>query len=63
MNRRVTINVPADRTPEEEAELVARVAAAYENAGTNVTIDVEVSEEVDYKSVSPRTEMSSRWNR
>jgi hypothetical protein len=59
----IKLNVPPDHTPEEEAALVAAVAASFqESTGTtDVTIEVERPEEVDYKAVSDRTHASSRW--
>jgi hypothetical protein len=59
----IKVNVPPDHTPEEEEALVAAVARAYEEShGTSdVTIEVNRPEEVDYKAVSERTHRSSRW--
>ena len=57
----IKVNVPPDHTPEEEAELVARVAAAYEDStgSAEVTVEINRSEEVDFRSTgAPST---SRW--
>ena len=60
----IKLNVPPDHTPEEEAALVARVAAAYESSTGRSDVNVEVNrpEEVDYQAVSDRTHASSRWS-
>ena len=57
----VRFNVPPDHTPEEEEELVADVAAAFEDStgSSDVTVEVNRSEEVDYRTV--RAAQSSRW--
>lgn len=57
----IRVNVPPDQTPEEEAELVAAIAASYEEStgSRDVTVEVERPEEVDYRSVP--TERTSRW--
>jgi hypothetical protein len=57
----IRLNVPPDQTPEEEARLVAEIAASYtESTGSDeVTVEVQRSEEVDYRSVQAR--FSSRW--
>jgi phenylpyruvate tautomerase PptA (4-oxalocrotonate tautomerase family) len=57
----IKLNVPPDHTPEEEAELVARVAASFEEStgSKDVTVEVERSEEVDYRAV--QAQRSSRW--
>ncbi len=59
----IKLNVPPDQTPEEEAALVARVAAAYEASTGRSDVKVELNrpEEVDYQAVSDRTHQSSRW--
>jgi hypothetical protein len=59
----IRVNVPPDHTPEEEEALVAAVAAAYEESHgiTDVKIEVERPEEVDYRRVSQRA--NNRWNR
>lgn len=59
----IRVNVPPDHTPEEEEALVAAVAAAYEESHgvTDVKIEVERPEEVDYRRVSQRA--NDRWNR
>lgn len=60
----IKLNVPPDQTPEEEAALVARVAAAYTNSTGRDDVNVELNrtEEVDYQAVSDRTHASSRWS-
>ncbi len=60
---KIKLNVPPDQTPEEEAELVARVAAAIMESTGDEHIEFELNkpEEVDYQAVSHRTELSSRW--
>jgi hypothetical protein len=60
----IRLNVPPDQTPEEEAALVARVAAAYESSTgrSDVTVELNRPEEVDYQAVSDRTHASSRWS-
>jgi phenylpyruvate tautomerase PptA (4-oxalocrotonate tautomerase family) len=57
----IRLNVPPDQTPDEEAQLVAEVAASYaESTGSDeVTVEVTRSEEVDYRSI--QTQASSRW--
>ena len=57
----IRLNVPSDQTPEEEAALVADVAAAYTDStgSPDVTVEVTRTEEVDYRSVAAG--MSSRW--
>jgi phenylpyruvate tautomerase PptA (4-oxalocrotonate tautomerase family) len=47
----IRVNVPPDQTPEEEAELVARVAASYEEStgSSDVTVEVHRTEEVDFR--------------
>jgi phenylpyruvate tautomerase PptA (4-oxalocrotonate tautomerase family) len=47
----IRVNVPPDQTPEEEAELVARVAASYEEStgSSDVTVEVNRTEEVDFR--------------
>lgn len=57
----IKVNVPPDHTPEEEAELVAAVAASYEEStgSGDVRVEVNRTEEVDYRTVSSR--QSSRW--
>ena len=57
----IRLNVPPDQTPEEEARLVAEVAASYaESTGSDdVTVEVTRSEEVDYRAVQAQS--SSRW--
>lgn len=62
---KITINVPPDKTPEEEAALVMAVAAAYEDSHGNDNVEIEVNhpDEVDFQAVADRTQGSSRWNR
>ncbi len=57
----IRLNVPPDQTPEEEAALVADVAAAYADStgSPDVTVEVNRTEEVDYRQVQAAT--SSRW--
>jgi hypothetical protein len=57
----IRVNVPPDHTPDEEAALVAQVAASYEESTgrKDVTVEVNRSEEVDYRSIQAHT--SSRW--
>lgn len=59
----IRVNVPPDHTPEEEAALVARVAAAYEasTGRADVTVELNRPDEVDYQAVSDRTHRSARW--
>lgn len=47
----IRVNVPPDQTPEEEAELVARIAASYEDStgSSDVTVEVNRTEEVDFR--------------
>lgn len=54
--RRITVNMPPDQTPEEEAALVEAVADAYEDSHghRDVEIDVNYPEEVDFRAVSRR---------
>jgi hypothetical protein len=58
----IRLKVPPDQTPEEEAALVAEVAASYEEStgSDDVTVEVERSEELDYRSLQAQT--SSRWS-
>ncbi len=63
--KKITLRVPPDQTPEEEAQLVAEVAAAMLASGQGVDeIDIELTspEETDFQAVSSRTHASSRWN-
>jgi phenylpyruvate tautomerase PptA (4-oxalocrotonate tautomerase family) len=59
----IRVNIPPDHTPEEEAALVAEVAASYADSTghDDVTVEVTRPEEVDYRSVQAR--QSSRWSR
>ncbi len=57
----IKVTVPPDSTPEEEAQLVAEIAASYvDSTGSeDVTVETTRSEEVDYRSL--KTGMTSRW--
>lgn len=57
----VKLNVPPDHTPEEEAELVARVAAAYAEMDPDRKVDIQVErpEEVDYRTT--KAQQTGRW--
>jgi hypothetical protein len=57
----IRVTVPPDHTPEEEARLVADIAASYEEStgSRDVTVEVTRSEEVDYRHLQAQT--SSRW--
>lgn len=59
----VKLTVPPDQTPEEEAALVAEVAAAIaESTGDEeITFELERPEEVKYHAVSNRQSPGSRW--
>lgn len=62
---RIRVSVPPDKTPEEEAELVAMVASAYEEMhgpGGEVTVEIDRPEEVDVKGVADRAHASKRWS-
>ena len=58
----IKVTVPPDHTPEEERKLVADVAASYlDSTGSDdVEVEVERSEEVDYRSVQAAN--TSRWS-
>ena len=58
----IKVNVPPDHTPEEEAALVAAVAAAYEQSHGHRDVDIQVErpEEVDFARVAERSDQ--RWN-
>lgn len=62
---RIRLNVPPDQTPKEEAELVARVAAAIaETTGAEeIHFELHRPEEVDYHAVSHRAQATARWSR
>lgn len=63
-SRTVRLTVPPDRTPEEEARLVAQVAAAYaEQDEETLTIEMETAEEVSYRAMGHRAAAADRWNR
>lgn len=53
---RITVNLPPDHTPEEEAALVEAVVAAYEDSHGHRDVEVDVAhpEEVDFRAVSGR---------
>lgn len=57
----IRIKVPPDQTPEEEAALVAEVAASFEESTGSRDVDVQVerSEELDFHALQGR--FSSRW--
>ena len=57
----IKVTVPPDSTPEEEARLVAEIAASYvDSTGSeDVTVETTRSEEVDYRSL--KTGKTSRW--
>jgi phenylpyruvate tautomerase PptA (4-oxalocrotonate tautomerase family) len=57
----IRVNVPPDHTPEEEAALVAEIAASYTDStgSDDVTVEVNRSEEVDYRHLQAGN--SSRW--
>ncbi len=57
----IRLNVPPDQTPEEEAALVADVAAAYADStgSPDVAVEVTRSEEVDFRSIHAGA--ASRW--
>ncbi|TVR36664.1 MAG: hypothetical protein EA388_03275 [Nitriliruptor sp.] len=59
----IRLKVPPDHTPEEEAALVAEVAASYEEStgSADVTVEVERTEELDFNSL--RAQNASRWSR
>lgn len=61
----VKLVVPPDQTPEEEAQLVADIAAAIaDSTGTDtVHFEFEESEDVKYQALHQRTHASDRWNR
>lgn len=58
----IKVTVPPDHTPEQEAQLVADVAASYldSTGSADVHVELERSEEVDYRSVPAAA--SSRWS-
>ena len=62
---KITINMPPDKTPEEEAAMVIAVAAAYEESHGSDDVEIEVNhpDQVDFKAVADRAQGSSRWNR
>ncbi len=62
----IKLHVAPDQTPEEEAQLVARVAAAVaESTGSDtVAFELVSSEQVKVEgSVADRMQGSDRWNR
>jgi hypothetical protein len=61
----IKLTVPPDQTPDEEAALVARVAAAVaESTGaTDIRFELERSEEVRMAgAVGDRMSAGARWN-
>ena len=58
----IKLNMPPDKTPEEEAAIVSAVARSFEDStgSTEVTIEVNKPEEVDYKALE--TDRTSRWS-
>lgn len=54
--RRIRVAAPPDHTPEQEQELVASIAAAYEEMHGHREVDIEVDrpEEVDFRAVANR---------
>jgi hypothetical protein len=58
----IRVSVPPDHTPEEEAALVADIAASFEESTGSRDVEVEVTrtEEVDYRAV--QAQRSSRWS-
>ncbi|MEE8603158.1 hypothetical protein [Euzebya tangerina] len=61
----IKLTVPPDQTPAEEAELVARVAAAIaESTGeTDITFQLTKTEEVKVAgAIGDRMAVGSRWN-
>ena len=62
---KITLTVPPDHTPDEEAALVARVAAAVtaETGREDVTVELLRSEEVTVAGpIGDRMAAGSRWN-
>lgn len=61
----IELKIAPDKTPEEEEEIVARVAASYaDSTGVSpeeVKVTLTQTEEVDYQAVSDRTGLSARW--
>jgi phenylpyruvate tautomerase PptA (4-oxalocrotonate tautomerase family) len=61
----IKITVPPDQTPEEEAELVARVAAAIcsETGDQTISFELVKTEEVKVEgTVADRMMAGGRWN-
>lgn len=61
----IKLTVPPDQTPDEEAALVARVAAAVaESTGdSDITFQLEKSEEVRVAgTIGDRMSGGARWN-
>jgi len=54
--RRIRVSAPPDQTPEQEAELVAAVAEAYEQSHGHRDVEIEVDhpEEVDFRAIGSR---------
>lgn len=62
---KIKLTVPPDQTPEEEAALVARVAAAVaqETGATEIAFELEKSEKVRVEgAVGDRMSGGARWN-
>ncbi|WP_370326201.1 hypothetical protein [Euzebya sp.] len=61
----IKLTVPPDQTPAEEAELVARVAAAIEESTgeTDITFELTKTEEVRVAgAIGDRMAVGARWN-
>jgi hypothetical protein len=61
----IKLTVPPDQTPAEEAELVARVAAAVaaSTGDTDITFELTRSEDVTVAgTIGARMAGGSRWN-
>ena len=59
------LQVPPDQTPDEEAQLVAEVAAAISarTGDDEIHFELEQPEEVSYQAVMQRSRDTDRWNR
>ncbi len=62
---KVKLQIPPDQTPQEEAELVARVASAIaaSTGEDEIHFEFETAEDVSYQAMSGRAQSSDRWNR
>ena len=60
----IKITVPPDQTPAEEAALVARIATSIAEATgeTNITFELEKTEEVRIPLIGDRMSAGARWN-